>query len=127
MIIGEKTDGYPNECLMAPIEWTNCLRVTKPFADNPKVLAEAEKQWRQKCHEALLAKYPDADETHEERQAKAKARENQDLVAGWALLIVAGIIIVGGIIATIWFAWAFAEVIIPLALLIIALHFLGCF
>ena len=66
LIIGEKTDGYPNECLMAPIEWTNCLRVTKPFADNPKMLAEAEKQWKQKCHEALLAEYPDADVTYEE-------------------------------------------------------------
>ncbi len=51
---------------MAPIEWTNCLRVTKPFADNPKMLAEAEKQWKQKCHEALLAEYPDADVTYEE-------------------------------------------------------------
>ncbi len=84
---------------MAPIEWKNCLRVTKPYADNPKMLAEAGKQWEQKCHEALLARYPAADETSEEIQAKATARENQELIEGWAVLIVAGIIIVGGILA----------------------------
>jgi hypothetical protein len=123
MVIGEKTDGYPNECLMAPIEWTNCLRATKPFADNSRLLAEAEKQWKQHCHETLLARYPDADETYDE----IRATENRDFVAGAALFIVAAIVIVAAILATIWFAWAFTGVIIPLALLIIALHFLGCF
>jgi hypothetical protein len=54
-------------------------------------------------------------------------RESKDFVVGATLLILAGIIIVVGIIATIWFAWAFAAIIIPLALLIIALHFLDCF
>lgn len=73
---------------MAPIEWTNCLRATKPFADDPKLLAQAEKQWRQKCHEALLARYPDADETYEQIQAKAKAREDEDLLTGGIVLIV---------------------------------------
>jgi fatty acid desaturase len=101
--------------------------VTKPFADNPKMLAEAQKQWEQKCHEALLAKYPDADETSEEIQAKAAARENQEVIEGWAVLIVAGVIIIAVVLAGLWFVWAFAGLIIPLALLIIALHFLGCF
>jgi len=90
MIVGEKTDGYPSECLMAPDEWTDCLRVTKPFADNPKLLAEAEKQWKQHCNEAVLAKWPDADETYEQIQAKAKAQENRDFAIGSAFLLVGG-------------------------------------
>jgi hypothetical protein len=121
--IGQETDGWPNECLLAETEWVNCLKMRQPFADNPELVAEAEKQWKQECHEALLAKFPDADETQAQRQAKAEAETKQN--TEWMVLLVLGAIAVICLVAIgIWIA---APVIIPFALLVIALHFLGCF
>ena len=124
--VGQETDGYPNECLLTDDEWSNCLQRAKPFANDPKLLLEAEGRRKQECHEALLAKDPDADETQAQRQAKDEAVKNRN--AEWMVLLVLGAIV--GIVAICLVAfgvWIAAPVIVPLALLVIALHFLGCF
>lgn len=126
VIIGEKTDGYPDECVMAPDEWTDCLRLTKPFADNPKMLEEAQKQLKKKCHEALLAKDPDADLTWPEIQAKQKAQENRDIALGIIAILVIGGIIIGAIFLFLVLLFNAPLVVIALALVVIALRLAGC-
>jgi hypothetical protein len=121
--IGQKTNGYPNECLLSDSEWANCLERTKPFADDPRLVAQAEEQWKQKCHEALLARYPDADETQAQRAAEARAEANRSIAS--AVLLVLGAVTIICLVA--FGVWIAAPVIVPLALLVIALHFLGCF
>jgi len=122
-VIGEETDGWPNECLLSDFEWANCLTKTKPFNEDAALLTEAENQRKQECHEALLAKYPDADETQTQRQATEEAEANQN--TEWTVLLVLGAIaVICSVAIGIWIA---APVIIPFALLVIALHFLGCF
>jgi hypothetical protein len=125
-LIGQETDGWPNECLLTEIEWANCLNKTKPFENDPALLAQAENQRKQECHEALLAKYPDADETQAQRQAKAESARNQD--TEWMVSLVLGAIVVIAVVILVAIGvWIAAPIIIPFALLVIALHFLGCF